>query len=65
MQLLTATTCLDHTVTMLKTIVVLFVLSAIGCTTYGAPANVSDDHVLGLVNSRNLHSLDPSMTLCY
>ena len=50
---------------MLKTIVVLFVLSAIGCTTYGAPANTNDDHVLGLVNSRNLHSLDPSMTFCY
>ena len=51
---------------MLKTIVVLFVLSAIGCTTtYGALANTNDDHVPGLVNSRNLHSLDPSMTFCY
>ena len=48
-------------VTMLKKLFfVLFMLSAIGCTTYGAPANVDDDDASGL-----LLSLSPSMTFCY
>ena len=44
---------------MLKIVVVLFMLSAIGCTTYGAPANADDDA------SGSLHSLSPSITFCY
>ena len=56
---------LYHIVTMQKVIVVLFALSAIACTTYGAPANAKNDDVTetaiieksGLVSTRNRRGL--------
>ena len=50
---------------MTKAIVVIFALSALVSTTCGAPADVTDDDASGLVDIRNLHSLLPSMKLCY
>ena len=57
---------------MQKVIVVLFALSAIACTTYGAPANTKNDDVTenaiieksGLVSTRNRRGLSPSKYGC-
>ena len=57
---------------MQKVIVVLFALSAIAYTTYGAPANIKNDDVTedaiieksGLVNTRNRRGLSPSTYVC-
>ena len=62
---------------MLKATVVLIMLSAISCTTYGAPVEANDDNVVaeandenveaeaienaGLVSSRNRRGLSASM----
>ena len=52
----------------LKATVVLIILSAIACTTYGAPVESDGDNVAaeaieksGLVTSRNRHELTKSM----
>ena len=64
---------LDYTVVMQKaTIVVVFALSAIACTTCGAPTDAKDDDVAenaiieksGLVSSRNRHGLSASTYSC-
>ena len=64
---------LDYTVVMQKaTIVVLFALSAIVCTTYGAPTDAKDDDVAanvtiensGLVSSGNHCGLSASTYGC-
>ena len=62
------------TVTMQKAIVVLFTLSAIACTTYGAPANAKNDDIdltenvitekSGLVSTRNRRGLSASKYGC-
>ena len=57
---------------MQKVIVLLFALSAIACTTYGAPANAKNDDVTedaiieksGLVNTRNRRGLSASTYGC-
>ena len=57
---------------MQKVIVVLFALSAIACTTYGAPANAKNDDATedaiieesGLVSTRNRRGLSPSKYGC-
>ena len=63
---------LYHIVTMQKPLVLLFALSAIACTTYGAPANAKNDDVTenaiieksGLVSTRNRRGLSSSTFGC-